>query len=111
MEQNVIEEPTFGICRGCDDYLICLGGHHEDCEIGYEDYLKSGDAFELIDENSDVKVFHIVSRSDDLNVLQGIAKLLKEEHGQENMIMRKSEQYELFTYPIIGDGEMARFKE
>jgi hypothetical protein len=105
-----MEEPTFGICRGCQDYSECLGGHHEDCELGYEDYLMSGDAFELIDENSDVKVFHIVSRSDDLNVLQGVAKLLKEEHGQENMIMRSRGQYELFTYPIIGDGGDAHFR-
>jgi hypothetical protein len=29
-----MEEPTFGICKGCPDYSECLGGHHEDCEIG-----------------------------------------------------------------------------
>jgi hypothetical protein len=105
-----MEEPTFGICKGCPDYSECLGGHHEDCEIGYEDYLNSGDAFELINENSDIKVFHIVSRSDDLNVLQGVAKMLKEEHGQENMIMRrKHDIYELFTYPIIGHDANAKF--
>jgi hypothetical protein len=104
-----IEEPTFGICRGCSEYNVCLGGIHEDCELGYEDYLSSDDVIILVDENSDEKIFHVVERSEDLKMVQDVSKMLKEEHGQENLIRRRNEKYELFTYPIIGNGGDAKF--
>jgi succinylglutamate desuccinylase len=121
------DEPTFIICRGCPKYRICLGGIHEDCEIGFEDLINGvreemleimnlkdysdSDNVLIVIENSDEKVFHILDRSDDLDVLQDLATMLKEQHGQENLIIKRHGKYELFTYPVIGDGEDAHLKE
>jgi len=72
-------------------------------------YLQS-DYVLIVIENSDEKVFHMIDRSNDLNVLEDISKMLKEEHGQENMIIKKNGEYKLFTHPIIGDGGDAHFR-
>jgi hypothetical protein len=75
------------------------------------DYLQSDDVLRVIDvETSEEKIFHIIERSNDLHTEQEVAKMLAEEHGQENMIIYKHGQHELFTYPIIGDGEDAHFR-
>ena len=52
------------------------------------DYLQS-DYVLIVIENSDEKVFHMIDRSNDLNVLEDISKMLKEEHGQKNIIIKR----------------------
>ena len=105
-----IEEPTFGICRGCSEYNVCLGGIHEDCELGYEDYLNSDDVIVIVKNVNEDKVFHVIERSDDLKLVQDVQKVIDEEHkNQEYMITRKNGVYSLYTYPVIGNGEYAHF--
>lgn len=75
------------------------------------DYLQSDDVLRVINiETSEEKIFHIIGRSNDLKMEQEVAKMLAEEHDQENMIIYKHGQHELFTYPVIGDGEDAHFR-
>lgn len=81
----------------------------EDLAQAELDYLQSDNVLRVM-ENSLEKVFHMSNRSNDLNVLEDIAKVLEEDHDQENMIIKKNVEYTLFTYPIIGDGEDAHFR-
>jgi hypothetical protein len=75
------------------------------------EYLQSDDVLRVIDiETSEERIFHIVERSNDLQMEQEIAKMLAEEHDQENMIIYRHGKYELFTYPVIGDGGDAHFR-
>lgn len=75
------------------------------------DYLQSDDVIRVINiETSEEKIFHITERSNDLQNVQKTARILAEEHGQENMIIYKRGQYELFTYPVIGHGGDAHFR-
>jgi hypothetical protein len=111
IKMDEIEKPTFEICDGCEKYPKCLGGIHEDCELGYEDYLQdTEDALMVVDKSSDIKVFYVVDRSDDLKMLQETSSMLETDHGQENMIIMRHGKYELFTYPVIGHGANARFR-